>query len=681
MKPYTIVDTAYDVEVMLDSLSASDVLELDTETVGLYSYRKFQDAEHLQKYLRLAMEEYECAVEAYKTTYPRGNAAFRQENVDPCLARYKDVELQYKKYLKQAQDHKGALHFWENRLGCIQIASETEAYLIRPAVLTVWLEEELGHLLNCTPLLLLHNAQFDWKQLKQHLGIELHCRNLFDTRIAEFLLTNGLTEPNKNGKEVPLKTSLLATVKRRLDIDLSKDKEVRVANWLDEWSEEMIEYAVKDVSYLYHVYKAQEGLLKEQGLWETFRLECDLVPVIAQMEMNGLGVDLTYLKQLKDGDPSDPSDKGVVGLVNELSLKVQEMLEVENPNSTSKVHQALLEKGFKLKDTNFKTLKKHEDDSIIATLLQYREAYKLLNTYLAPYEEIAVEVEPGHTRIYGEFNAIGPGTGRMSSENPNLQNLPSEAKFRRLIVPRPGYKFVNGDTSQIELRVLAETSKERSLLSAFELGEDVHKRAAAAVFGVEADQVTKSQRTAAKTVQFGIIYGQTEFGLARGLGITEFKARRFIDRYFLNYPGVKRAIDDCISQTKDSGYVTTIGGRRRHLPDINHQDQKLRSHASRAAFNTLIQGTAADGLKRSLLILNETIKPYSMYMKLVAVVHDEILLEVKDDPELLILACNLVKESLIKGFKHYLNNVKIEVGSEETGYEPLILSHWGEAKD
>jgi DNA polymerase I-like protein with 3'-5' exonuclease and polymerase domains len=716
--PYTIIDTREKAAACFKELESATVLSVDTETVGVESFKYFTQAATVAKtwpcYGRLPFElffeeimegEHQGCFEFQDSPVPRLKQLYKKQykGRDRRVGDYiRSVEAKrdrrdslVNKLLTKATKHPGGLHFWENYLGMIQLATTEHAYLIRPQILDAELCAALGSLLNNAPLILLQNCQFDWKMFKQHTGVELHCKNLHDTRIAEVLLKNGKFDANWQ----PYRSDLKSIAERRLQefipggVELSKDKAVRVSNWLGEWTEDMIHYAVRDVEFMFEIARQQHEELNERrtagsitkSLQETMDLECLLVPVTAAMEMEGLGVDLDYLDDLK---------KRLELEVAAEEIKVKEILGVANPNSTAQVLAALIGAGIHVKDTNKKTLQRHRKKPEVAALLDYRKVYKLLNTYLRPFSELGVQSTEGY-RIYANFNANGTESGRYSSSNPNLQNLPATPEYRRIVVPKRDHVFINADTSQIELRILAEISRDPVLLAAFAAGDDVHKIAASLVFGVEPGDVTKEQRNKCKTVGFGIIYGLSEYGLAEQLGIDEMAARDLIDRYFMNFYKVKRWIEETKEQIKRDGYALTLGGRVRYFPDVFSSDPKKVQAALRAAINHIIQGTAADGLKQSLLLLYPELKKVNA--SLVGCFHDEVLVEfmlngvkrrdeggqlIEDlyQNEQCVQLQSIVKDFIIKGYTTYIKSVIIKIGSEENNYEPLIVTDWGQAK-
>jgi DNA polymerase-1 len=285
---------------------------------------------------------------------------------------------------------------------------------------------------------------------------------------------------------------------------------------------------------------------------------------------------------------------------------------------------------------------------VIEKLLEFREISKLKSSFV----DNLLAVADGNGRVHSTFEQGGTATGRFSSSRPNLQNIPARSASGRLVrrafIARPGYSLLSADYSQIDLRVLAHVSGDKNLAAAFRSDDDIHLRTAAEVFGVEPAFVTKEMRTSAKAINFGIVYGQTAQGLARGLGISRGDAAKYIKHYFEVYSGVKTWIDGVIAGAKAGGYVTTFTGRRRAVPEINAPNGNLRAFAERVAVNTPIQGGSADIIKKAMVDIYAGIKG-SDKIFMVLQVHDELVFEVKAGCEA--DAANLVRDGMENAFK------------------------------
>ena len=272
---------------------------------------------------------------------------------------------------------------------------------------------------------------------------------------------------------------------------------------------------------------------------------------------------------------------------------------------------------------------------VVPLVLQYRAFTKLKSTYVDGLLKLSDENGFIHTTL----NQTVTVTGRISSAEPNLQNIPVRTELgrvmRKVFVPRDGeHLLVDADYSQIELRVLAHMADEKNMIDAFLKGEDIHARTAAEVYGVPFDEVTPQMRSSAKAVNFGIVYGISDFGLAKNIGVSRKEAREFIEKYFARYPRIKEYMDSCVRQGHEQGYVTTLFGRRRNLPELSSSNYQTRSFGERAAMNTPIQGTAADIIKIAMVRVADALRREGLEAKLILQVHDELIVDApKDEAE------------------------------------------------
>ena len=244
-------------------------------------------------------------------------------------------------------------------------------------------------------------------------------------------------------------------------------------------------------------------------------------------------------------------------------------------------------------------------------------------------------INPETKRIHSSFHQIITATGRISSTEPNLQNIPTRAELgkqiRKAFKPEEGNIYIDADYSQVELRVLAHISQDENMIYAFNHGEDIHKQAASKVLGIPIEEVTKEQRSSAKAVNFGIVYGISDYGLANQLGVSNKMAKEYISQYLEKYSGIKHFMDDIVESAKAKGYVETLFGRRRYIPEINSKNYMVRQFGNRVAMNTPIQGTAADIMKIAMINVAKTLKERKINGKIVLQIHDELLLEVKKE--------------------------------------------------
>ena len=375
--------------------------------------------------------------------------------------------------------------------------------------------------------------------------------------------------------------------------------------------------------------------LRDTKMDTLFRdIEMPLVFTLFDMEQNGIRVEADALKQYGDQ---------LAGKIAELEKEIyEEAGETFNINSPKQLGVVLFENmklpGGRKTKTGYSTAadvleKLAPEHPVVAKILEYRQYTKLKSTYadgLANYIQ-----DDG--RIHGKFNQTITATGRISSTEPNLQNIPVRMELGRLIrkvfIPEEGYRFVDADYSQIELRVLAHCSGDEHLIQAYKEQSDIHRITASQVFHIPFDEVTPQQRRNAKAVNFGIVYGISSFGLSQDLSITRKEAAKYIDDYFATYPGIKTFLDHAVTHAKEEGYVVTLFGRRRPVPELSSSNFMQRSFGERVAMNSPIQGTAADIIKIAMIRVNQRLKDQKMKSRLVLQVHDELLIEAYE-PEL-----------------------------------------------
>ena len=354
-----------------------------------------------------------------------------------------------------------------------------------------------------------------------------------------------------------------------------------------------------------------------------------LVEVLASMQYEGIYIDkqelIDFGKELKEK-------------LDILTKEIYELAEQEfNINSTKQLGEILFEKLklpiIKKTKTGYSTdsdalEKLRTAHPIIEKVLEYRQIVKLNSTYvdgLIPY------INEKTNRIHSYFHQTVTATGRISSTEPNLQNIPTRFELgrnlRKVFKPQNNNVFIDADYSQIELRILADISKDENMIKAFLNNEDIHARAAAEVLGKPIGDVTKDERTHAKAVNFGIVYGISDFGLGEQLGISRKKAKEYIDQYLEKYNGIKQFMQDIVYKTKEKGYVETLYKRRRYVPELQYNNYMVRQFGSRVAMNTPIQGTAADIMKIAMINVYKKLKEQKLKSKLLLQVHDELLIE------------------------------------------------------
>jgi DNA polymerase-1 len=477
-----------------------------------------------------------------------------------------------------------------------------------------------------------HNLKFDIAMLRE-AGVNVRGK-LFDTMLAHYLL-----DPDqRHGLDKLAGTHLgYAPVPITALIGEKKSEQISMTEVpLDKLSD----YACEDADVTLQLRAIFEPLLEKRKLREVFdRIECPLIPVLVEMEANGIAIDTAALLDISErlGDDIAGYEKKVYELAgHEFNLN--------SPKQLGEVlfdEMKLVEKPKKTKTGQYTTNEEVLDQlatehEIARVILDYREASKLKSTY--------VDALPGYIskktgRIHTSFNQAVTTTGRLASSDPNIQNIPVRTEQgqeirRAFVAGSDEFTLLAADYSQIELRIMAHLSGDEHMKAAFVSGEDIHTATAARVFGVELNDVTKEQRRRAKMVNFGIIYGISAFGLAQRLRIPRKEAAEIIDSYFTNYPAVKACMDNIIQTAKDKGYVETIAGRRRRIRDINAKNGTVRAAAERYAINAPIQGSAADMIKIAMVRIEELLR--GKKTKLLLQVHDELVFELhKDEKDLI----------------------------------------------
>lgn len=453
-------------------------------------------------------------------------------------------------------------------------------------------------------------AMFHLKESMEQVTIRNQA-NCFDVSVAAYLLN-------------PLKNNYtwedVAREHLGLMIDEKSDQDMKACY------ESYVNYASVEVL---------RQKLRDTKMDTLFRdIEMPLVFTLFDMEQNGIRVEADALKQYGDQ---------LAGKIAELEKEIyEEAGETFNINSPKQLGVVLFENmklpGGRKTKTGYSTAadvleKLAPEHPVVAKILEYRQYTKLKSTYadgLANYIQ-----DDG--RIHGKFNQTITATGRISSTEPNLQNIPVRMELGRLIrkvfIPEEGYRFVDADYSQIELRVLAHCSGDEHLIQAYKEQSDIHRITASQVFHIPFDEVTPQQRRNAKAVNFGIVYGISSFGLSQDLSITRKEAAKYIDDYFATYPGIKTFLDHAVTHAKEEGYVVTLFGRRRPVPELSSSNFMQRSFGERVAMNSPIQGAAADIIKIAMIRVNQRLKDQKMKSRLVLQVHDELLIEAYE-PEL-----------------------------------------------
>ncbi len=393
-------------------------------------------------------------------------------------------------------------------------------------------------------------------------------------------------------------------------------------------------WAAQEVCAIAELLPILEERLIGDGLDPLYReVEMPLTSVLARMEREGVRVDEATLVAL-----SREYQGELTRIEAEIHALAGEPFQIASPKQLQRVlFEKLKLPVLRKTKTGYST-----DESVLeqlssqhplpAQILAYRRLAKLKSTYV---DALPPLIDPKSGRIHPTFHQLGAATGRLSASDPNVQNIPIRSaegvRIREAFVPREGWTLVSADYSQVELRILAHFSQDEELIAAFRRGEDVHRRTAAGVLGISPDAVTPDQRARAKAINFGIIYGSTAFGIANQLGIAAGDAQTTIDAYFQRYRGVRRFLDETITHAREQGFVQTLLGRRRYLPDLGSRNRVLRNAAERMAVNTVIQGTAADGIKKAMVAVDAALSAAGWRARMILQVHDELVFEAPKD--------------------------------------------------
>jgi len=466
------------------------------------------------------------------------------------------------------------------------------------------------------------NIKYEYVLLKRS-GIELR-RIACDTMVASYLVNP--TKHNHNLEEI---------AREYLDHRMTSYKEV-VGSGKKEVTFDQVDlntaknYSCEDSDVTFLVSHILLPKVEDEGLKDLFNeMEIPLIEVLAHMEMNGVKIDRSLLEAM-----SREFESKLASIADRIYLLAGQQF---NINSSQQLAKILFEKlklpKVKRTKTGISTdtevlTKLAQQHDLPVELLAYRSLSKLKSTYIDTLPKL-INLRTG--RVHTSYNQTVTATGRLSSSDPNLQNIPIRSeegkRIRQAFIPEEGWLMVSADYSQIELRILAHLARDSTLCGAFQRDEDIHARTASNIFGVALEDVTPEMRRQAKVINFGIIYGMSAFGLGKELGIEPKVASAYIEGYFQKYQGVKEYIDSSLRESRKKGYVTTLFGRRRYVPEINSSNQIARNAAERTAINTPIQGTAADLIKVAMIQIYRRLKELNLSTKMVMQVHDELVFE------------------------------------------------------
>jgi len=464
------------------------------------------------------------------------------------------------------------------------------------------------------------NGKFDMTVLAEY-GINL--KNLaFDTMLAAYLLGERSLNLkalafNKLGVEMTPITDLIGKGPKQISMNMLP-------------IEQVADYACADADITLRLKNVLDKELREEGLWQLFsEVEIPLVPVLVAMERSGVALDVQLLSDMSNSLGKDMlrleaevynclGHRFNINSSQQLSGVLYEELKLPKPRKTKSGYTTEASSLEELKGTH----------PIVELILQYRQLAKLKSTYT---DAFCALVNPKTGRLHTSFNQTGTTTGRLSSSEPNMQNLPVRTelggKIRQAIIAKPGWQLLSADYSQIDLRVLAHISQDPELIATFMRDEDVHTATASRIFNVPEDKVTSEMRRVAKTVNFGVIYGMSGYGLEQATSFSREEAGEFISAYFEKYPGVRQHIEDTKKQAYECGYVQTVMGRRRYIPEIKSPNRQVREAAERMAINMPVQGTSADIIKIAMVNLHREMEKQGLRTRMTLQVHDELLFE------------------------------------------------------
>lgn len=476
-----------------------------------------------------------------------------------------------------------------------------------------------------------HNLKYD-EQVVNRYGLKIRGPR-FDTMIAHYLLTpdgkhsmDVLAEYYLKYKTIPIE-------------ELIGKKGKNQKSMLDIEQKEIVDYACEDADITWQLKELFEPEIQKEHLKKLFyEIEMPLVEVLKAMEQEGINLDIESLKKF-----SEELEISLNKIEKEVVELAGEEFNLDSPRQLGEILFEKLEISKKPKktktgqySTSEDTLQKHVNDhEIVPLILDYRSLRKLKSTYVDPLPNLVDEKDG---RLHTHYMQTVAATGRLSSTNPNLQNIPIRTpkgrEIRKAFVPKnEDYTLMAADYSQIELRIIAALSEDKNMMEAFQKGLDIHAATAAKVYGVDINEVTRTQRSNAKAVNFGIIYGQSAFGLSQNLGISRKEAKSIIDSYFEQYPTIKKYMENAKEVAKEKGYVETIMKRRRYLPDINSANAIVRGYAERNAINAPIQGSAADVIKVAMINVYNRMKKEKLASRMLLQVHDELVFDVLKSEE------------------------------------------------
>ena len=485
-----------------------------------------------------------------------------------------------------------------------------------------------------------YNLKDDYLALKPY---DIQLNNMFfDIAIGEYLI-DSKSSTSYECSDIAMKY-LTKKIKSKEEL---LGKGAKAKKFSDLELEELSTYFGEILNIVYNVYPIMEKAFKEMDMEYLFYdVEMPLVEVLGSMEYEGMAVDKNQLEEL-----GNKFKEIISNLEEEIFTMAGEKFNINSPKQLGvilfeKLELPVIKKTKTGYSTNADVLEKLRDKhEIIDKITEYRQIVKLNSTYVEGLSNI---INPISGRIHSSFNQTITTTGRISSTEPNLQNIPVKTEMgreiRKVFIAKDNCKLVDADYSQVELRVLAHMSDDEHMIDAFQHNMDIHSKTASQIFGVDINDVTSLQRSEAKAINFGIVYGKTDFGLAQDLNIPVPKAKAYIESYFANYDKIKVFMDEAIKNATDKGYALTIFNRRRYIPEINSSNFMVRNQGKRFAMNAPIQGSAADIIKIAMVNVFTRLKDENLKSRLILQVHDELIVEALEEE--IDKVCSIVKEEM-----------------------------------
>lgn len=607
---------------------------LDFETLDI-SKKDFNNDELYDLFVKLQLKSFIEKLNLSASENSEDNDASKLENEEL-------IEKEFEEF--DAKKFKEFSYYWKDDV--ISIYDGEAVYLKKNPS-----NDELKKIFENGSLKIGFEEKEDYLKLKK-LGVKAE-NMMFDLTIAAYLL-------NPSKSTYKLDDLIFETLGILNDVETKNEQTqltldafmIGASSQDDEKNNEKL---MKYAKYIFKCKEKYESELKEKEEYKLFNeVEMPLMRVLAEMEYEGVLVDKQML---------DEYSVALNGKVSELTKDIYELAETEfNINSTKQLGDVLFEKlqlpvikktksGY---STDSEVLEKLLDDHpIVEKILEYRTMSKLRATYV---DGMIPLINPETKRIHAKFNQTVTATGRISCTEPNLQNIPIRTELgrelRKIFIAKDGYTLLDADYSQVELRVLAHMSGDKTMIDAFNNDDDIHAITASQVFNVPLENVTKQMRSEAKAVNFGIVYGISDFGLATNIHTSRKKAKIYIEKYFETYPKIKEYMDSSVANCKEKGYVETLWGRRRYVPEIHSNNYNVRQFGERVAMNAPIQGTAADIIKVAMVNIEKELREKSLESKLILQVHDELVIETKEEE------LEIVKELLVRNMQ---NVIKLSV--------------------